>query len=55
MFTLRIGEDCETAQNSPVFRQSVIEAALVTLIVRFEIERQKLLSAMQLSAVMHRL
>ena len=45
MFTRRIGAACETAQKSPEDRQS---ARPVTLIVRFDSERQKLTSAMQL-------
>ena len=53
--TRRIGEACEAAQKFPVLRQSVIEAAWVTLMVRLEMERQKLFKAMQWSAVMHRL
>jgi len=46
-FTLRMGEACDAAQKLPVFRQSVMFAACVTLIVRFDNERQKLFSATQ--------
>jgi hypothetical protein len=42
--TRRSGEACETAQNSVPERHQVCP---VTLIVRFESERQKLLSAVQ--------
>jgi hypothetical protein len=43
-FTRRIGEACETAQNSVLVRQPVFPA---TSIVRLDSERQKLLSARQ--------
>ena len=52
MLTRRIGAACETAQKSPDARQP---DRPVTLIVRFDSERQKLSSAMQLSGVRHRL
>ena len=52
MWTRRIGAAWETAQNSAEDRQPVRP---VTLIVRFESERQKLTSAMQLSGARHRL
>ena len=48
MLTRRIGAACETAQKLPEERQS---ARPMTLIVRFDSERQKLTSAMQLSGV----
>ena len=44
MLTRRMGAACETAQNSAEARQAVRP---VTLIVRFDRERQKLSSAMQ--------
>ena len=44
-WTRRIGAAWDTAQNSPVWQPKL---GLVTLMVRFESERQKLLSAMQL-------
>ena len=53
MLTRRIGEACDAAQNIPVLRQSVVPP--LTLTVRLDSERQKLFSAMQLSAVMQRL
>jgi hypothetical protein len=52
MLTRRIGAACETAQKLPDDRQS---DKPMTLIVRFDSERQKLLSAMQLSGVRQRL
>jgi len=52
MLTRRIGAACETAQKSPEDRHP---ERPVTLIVRFDSERQKLTSAMQLSGVRHRL
>ena len=52
MWTRRIGAACETAQKSAEDRQP---ERPVTLIVRFESERQKLSSAMQLSGVRQRL
>jgi hypothetical protein len=51
-FTRRIGAACETAQKSPEERHP---ASPVTLIVRFDTERQKLSSAMQLFGARHRL
>jgi hypothetical protein len=53
MFTRRIGEACDAAQNMPVFRQSVVPP--LTLTVRFDSERQKLFKAKHLSTVMQRL
>ena len=44
-WTRRIGEACDTAQNSLFAKQPVPP---VTLIVRFDTERQKLSSAVQL-------
>src|SRR6266542_1288138 len=52
MLTRRIGAACETAQKSPEDRQP---DRPMTLIVRFDSERQKLTSAMQLVGVRHRL
>src|SRR6516165_1079458 len=52
MLTRRRGAACETAQNSAEERQPDRPA---TLIVRFDRERQKLSSAMQLVGVKHRL
>ena len=53
MFTRRIGEACEAAQKLAGTRGS--PSRPVTLMVRLDNERQKLFSAMQLSAVRHRL
>ena len=50
MWTRRIGTACDTAQNSPVWQPKV---GLVTLMVRFDSERQKLLSATQLPEASH--
>ena len=49
MSTRRSGAACETAQNS-VAPPHPLRAPPVGLIVRLDIERQKLFSAMQLSA-----
>ena len=51
--TRRIGAACETAQNSPEDTDSSDRP--ITLIVRFDTERQKLTSAMQFVAVKQRL
>jgi len=51
-FTRRIGAACETAQNSAPARQPSSPA---TLTVRFDSDRQKFVSAMQLSAARQRL
>src|SRR5580765_6109864 len=52
MLTRRIGAACDTAQNSAAARQPVSPA---TLIVRFDIDRQKLTRAWQLSGARQRL
>ena len=52
MLARRIGAACETAQKLPEERQP---SRPMTLIVRFDSARQKLLRAMQLSGVRHRL
>jgi len=45
MWTRRIGAACDTAQNSPAWQPKL---ELVTFMVRFDRERQKLVSATQL-------
>src|SRR5258708_22740878 len=52
IFTRRIGEACETAQKSAEARQPDSPVP-VTWIVRFDSDRQKLSSAMQLFAEKH--
>src|SRR5437660_8177978 len=50
MWTRRIGAACDTAQNSPVEQPAF---GVVTLMVRFDNERQKFTSAMQLLGPRH--
>ena len=50
MWTRRIGAACDTAQNSPLEQPAF---GMVTFMVRFDRERQKLMSATQLLVPRH--